>query len=348
MTRPAFVATSVCCWTLLAMVCAAQEIAPTKVRLQAMSATADAPVVTALAIDPQGQLIAAAGDDHVIRMLRQEDLEEVAKLEKHTGWVRALAFSPDGRTLASAGDDGRMVLWQRGDAWTVQHVFDGAPALFAIRFAPRGGLLGAVGFDPQLFLIGPGGAQRSAMQCGCRDMRTVAFSDDGGLVAAAGRSGDIHLFEPATGQLVATYGAHTERVREAIFLKGSRTLVSVGEDGLAVVLDTTAGQVLHKIRIQSSKLLAVAQLDDRHVAVSGADNDLRIADLQRGAIVRRLPGHTGSVSTLTANERYLFSGSFDTTIGRWSLAAIKGGPRVAETEPAERPEVRTSRLPAEN
>lgn len=305
----------------------------------------DAPVITAMSIDPQGEFLAVGGDDHSIRVLRQDDLTEVASLNGHSDWVRSLAFRPDGKLLASTSNDGRLLLWKRGEPWNQLQAIEGGPALFRVRFAPLGGVIGAVGFDPQLFLIGPGTSERPPLKCGCNDMRALAFSDDNRFVGAAGRTGELHLFNSANGELEGGYALHRGRVRDMVFLEGTDTLVSVGEDGTAIVFDGLRRQVVQKIRVPGCKLLAVVQLDSRCVAVGGADNKIRLMDIDRGVVIDELTGHTGSVSELAANRKFLFSGSFDATVRRWEIDTILAAPKVAGSTEAEGPDLRTSRRP---
>lgn len=50
------------------------------------------------------------------------------------------------------------------------------------------------------------------------------------------------------------------------------------------------------------------------MAVSGSrDGTLRVWDVRRGAALRVLAGHTGSVRCLDVNGRRVVSGSYDTT-----------------------------------
>lgn len=304
-----------------------------------------APVITAMAIDPQGEFLAVGGDDHSIRLLRQDDMSEVAVLQGHADWVRSLDFRSDGKLLASSANDGRLLLWKRGEPWSELQAIEGGPALFRVRFAPLGGIIGAVGFDPQLFLIGPGTTERPPLECGCNDMRALAFSDDNRLVGAAGRSGELHLFDPTSGELVGGYALHRARVRDMVFLEGTNTLVTVGEDGAAVVFDGLRREVIQKVRIPGCKLFAVAQLDSRCVALGGADNKIRLVDVTRGVVINELTGHTGSVGVLNANRQFLFSGSYDATVRRWDLDTILAAPKVAETNAGEGPDLRTSQRP---
>lgn len=338
-----FVAT-VACSTAVHPLMATDPAART-IRLDPYGDERSAPVITAMSIDPQGELLAVGGDDHSIRLLRQDDMSEVATLQGHADWVRSLAFRPDGMLLASTANDGRLILWKRSEPWSQLQTIAGGPALFRVRFAPLGGIIGAVGFDPQLFLIGPGTTERPPLKCGCNDMRALAFSGDNQFVGAAGRSGELHLFHPASGEMKGSYAIHRGRVRDMLFLEGTNTLVSVGEDGVAVVFDGLRSEVLQKIRVPGCKLLAVAQLDSSRVAVGGADNKIRVMDIDRGAVVDEISGHTGSVCVLTANRRFLFSGSYDATVRRWDLDAILSAPKVADSKEGEAPDLRTSRRP---
>lgn len=67
----------------------------------------DAPI-TALAISPDGQLAAVAGEMGDVRIYKLETGELTARCSGHAGGIYALAFSPDGRQLAAGGFDGRL------------------------------------------------------------------------------------------------------------------------------------------------------------------------------------------------------------------------------------------------
>ncbi|QEG41060.1 WD40 repeat domain-containing protein [Roseimaritima ulvae] len=305
-------------------------------RLKPQDGHPSSPVITALAIDPEGEFLAAAGDDHLIRIIDLATFSEQYVLRQHYGWVRTLDFRSDGRRLVSAGNDGQVVVWDRKNDWQIKQSMPDAPPMACVRFSPVGGILAAVGFDPQLFLLQPGTTRRPVLECGCNDLRTVAFSDDMRLVVAAGRSGDAHLFDPGTGQPAGHFELHDGRIRDLIFMPGSDLMVSVSEDRKVVVFDSLGGEVLHSIPVPGCKLFTVAALDSTRVAVGGADNLVRIVDISRGTILHSLPGHTGSIAVLKANGKYLFSGGFDATIRRWPLQAILQQPRTVQ-RPDETP-----------
>ncbi|WP_437309265.1 HEAT repeat domain-containing protein [Sorangium sp. So ce388] len=64
----------------------------------------------AVAFDPAGELVAAAGDDGVVRVVTLST-GAVRAMPGHEGPVAALAFTPRDGRLASGGDDGTVRLW---------------------------------------------------------------------------------------------------------------------------------------------------------------------------------------------------------------------------------------------
>ena len=65
----------------------------------------------ALALSPDGKLLAWAARSMPIRLVDMANGREVATLTGHTSEVGALAFSPDGAQLASASNDGTIRFW---------------------------------------------------------------------------------------------------------------------------------------------------------------------------------------------------------------------------------------------
>ena len=69
------------------------------------------PVISGVAIDPAGKLLAAVGDDHLVRVFDVQTGKLVHRLALHTDWVKASAFRPDGQVLATSGADRRIRFW---------------------------------------------------------------------------------------------------------------------------------------------------------------------------------------------------------------------------------------------
>jgi WD40 repeat protein len=67
--------------------------------------------VQALAISPDGRLLATGGVDGTLRLWEVATGKERHRLQGHDGLVEALSFSPDGTLLASASRDLTVLMW---------------------------------------------------------------------------------------------------------------------------------------------------------------------------------------------------------------------------------------------
>lgn len=96
--------------------------------------------IESVAISPNGQLLAAAGDGGAIRLFRLPNGKRIDCLLGHTNTITSVAFSPDSTTLASTGDDGTILLWTIPEGRLHQQLNEQMP-MRAVVFSPDGRLL---------------------------------------------------------------------------------------------------------------------------------------------------------------------------------------------------------------
>ncbi|TWU05880.1 WD40 repeat domain-containing protein [Stieleria varia] len=302
-------------------------------RLAAIGSKTKKCVVTAITTDPLGELIAVAGDDFAIRIINMSSMKVIRTLENHRDLVRTMKFDPSGNQFVSAGNDGQLILWDRSREFKITQRMDGTPAISCVSFSPQSDEIAAVSFDRRVYLIGQRSSQTPPLNCKSNDLRAVAYRYDGDLLAAAGRSGELEMFDLRTMQALSAERLHSGRINGINFLRRSSRIVTVGDDGNVCVFDSETRQTLHRFNVTTGKLFAVAVLDDELVAVAGSDNKIRIVRLNQERTIRELDNHIGSVATLAAYDSILFSGGYDATLRRWSLSGIKTGrEQIAERE----------------
>jgi WD40 repeat protein len=100
----------------------------------------------ALAVSPDGEVLAAAGYDRVIRLWRLADGAPIATLEGHQRAVTSLDFLDDGR-LASCGRDYQVIVWDLAARAVLVRTEGHARWAMGVRASADGRLLFSVGED---------------------------------------------------------------------------------------------------------------------------------------------------------------------------------------------------------
>ena len=67
--------------------------------------------VLAVALSPDGELVASGGVDGTVRVWRRGDGDRLRVYARHAGPVWSVAFNPDGETLLSGGADGLVLTY---------------------------------------------------------------------------------------------------------------------------------------------------------------------------------------------------------------------------------------------
>jgi WD40 repeat protein len=304
------------------------------IQLDKLPTHAEPPVVTALSVSPSGELIAAAGDDHAIRIVALETGKTLSTLSGHLGWVQCVEFSPNGKRLASCGHDGALRIWSIDETPKVLFEKSVGHALFSLAFLNDDQIY-AVGFSNKIYHWNAmAGEVIVDHTCECRDNRTIACSPDGAMIAYGGRDGLLrvrhvndsndslpsHTSKPGENKTIEWKSPlHFDRIRSIQFSQDGRQITSVGEDRRIVHYDVLKRTIVGQTEVGGGKLMGLCQLETNLFAIAGSDNSIRIfSDIDRRVLVK-LVGHDGSVSVLKRTSKLIISGSFDTTIRLWDI-----------------------------
>jgi WD40 repeat protein len=160
--------------------------------------------MTAVAMSPDGEILAWAYEDLSIQMIRISDKKLLHTLTGHTDLIGKLSFSPDGDTLYSASHD----TWVR--AWDMEgnlvHAIQPPGALdypnevLGIGISPDGTMLATIPFDGpvKLWDLKDYHLVRKLGGTGGYDTSDIFFSSDGQLVASDTATG-LFLWKTSDG-----------------------------------------------------------------------------------------------------------------------------------------------------
>jgi WD40 repeat protein/predicted Ser/Thr protein kinase len=252
------------------------------------------------AISPDGELVAARQADGIVAVLDSRTFEQVSLVRGAAGLpapVLDVAWSPDSRWLAVAAPYGQVGLWD-------PRTGNPGPAL--------GGL--AEIFDPE----------------SPHDVRTVAFSPNGSLLAAAvyggSGSGGVYLWNPRSGELLLGGpiplppggGANVNFPRDLAFSPDG-TALALTHGGALSAWSVSDRRLLFTVSVDEDSALtpAVAYSPDGHtIATGGGDGAVRFWDAASGAPAGSISASAGWVNTVafSPDGRTLSAAASDGTV----------------------------------
>ena len=293
------------------------------IQLSSLPTHAEPPVVTAISVSPNGLFIAAAGDDHAIRIVELATGKTTATLIGHLDWVQCLEFSPNGQQLASCGNDGSLCLWSLSPKPKLTSKKLADHALMTLAFFNNESIYTA-GFGSKIYRSDESARELVVVhECDCRDIRSIVVSPDQTRIAFGGRDGILRVrdvnAEPTSHQGEIIEQLHFDRIRMLQFSADGKQITSVGEDRRIVHYDLVNRTTLGQTEIGGGKLFGLCQLEPRLFAIASSDNTIRIFSDSDQQVHSKLVGHDGSVSILKRTQKHLISGSFDTTIRIWDI-----------------------------
>lgn len=186
-------------------------------------------------------------------------------------------FDPRGRFLATAGNDGRVRLF-RTENWRLSRtLWHHQRSVLAISFHPSGELIASAGRDGRLCVSECDTGKLVYEQDDLTDVRCVAFSPDGSLLACSTFGGHVLIWQTQGWNLISRRWASTGRVGSLEFSPDGQCLLVSTISGATQVWDVRSGHIRRSIPTHyPSTLHATFNAEGNLIATCGSDSHLKI------------------------------------------------------------------------
>jgi WD40 repeat protein len=304
--------------------------------------------VYAVAVSADGRRAVSGGADGTVRVW-DLDPGETRHLPTGHDSVTAVAVSADGRRAVSGGAEGGGVrVWDldSGETLDTQTGLAYARAwAVAVSADGRRAVSGDYDGTVRVWDLESGTALRTLTghaYYGFGDtVQAVAVSADGRRAVSGGAEGGaVKVWDLDSGETLHVLTGHAGGVYEVTVSADGRRAVSSGDDGAVRVWDLAAGTQAvpatrglrrwftapHRRYVIPPTVRSLSASADGSRAVSGYDDGtVRVWDLDSGARLRTLTGHTGRVAAVavSADGSRAVSGGADGTVRVWDLDSGK-------------------------
>jgi eukaryotic-like serine/threonine-protein kinase len=285
---------------------------------------------TAVTVSPDGKKLYSGTMEGDLQVFDLETGKELSRLKLHASKINRLVFSPDGKRLASASDDTTVkILDLRARRLKLENEIEtlrghGSP-VSDVSFSIGGDVIATAGWDATIRIWDAASRQSPAIVLGPLSPRytTVAYSPDGRLLAAGGRSATT-AWDTTTGEILWT-------VREVLssfpaglgqslcFDHSSRLLATTLDVGGVQLHDPRDGRLIRRLDTPHAGPVGSADFspDGRALLAGHLGGRLVVWDPETGVAIRQWMAHAHSLTCaiFSPDGRYIASAGTEAAKG---------------------------------
>ncbi|HEX2572652.1 MAG TPA: protein kinase [Polyangia bacterium] len=288
---------------------------------------AQAGVLTALAISPDGRWLASGGSDHKL-WLWSLDSDEHRVVEGFAAYegaliLEAVRFSPDSRWLAFPGADNTVRLWEVATGKTRILTGRHQDTILTLAFSRDGKYLvsGSKDRSVRLWEMASGEERLLGLQDG--SVRVVQFSPSGQLVASGGQDRSVRVWHTSTGE-GRILGTHRSQIETLAFSPDGQLLAVAGTDTTVQLWQVAVGEKWELQGHVNDVSQVLFSPDGRYLASMSDDHTVRLWDTSiiQGRVLR---GHEDDIRRIlfSPDGKTLATASRDRTVRLWDVQTGK-------------------------
>ena len=156
-----------------------------------------------------------------------------------------------------------------------------------------------------------------------KKVNSIAFSQDGKLLATASDDNTIRLWETTTGRLIRVIEGHDYLVKSVEFSRDGKTLLSAsGDETVRLWNYSTGGEIMRYYGSLSHLKMATFSPDEKYIAACGNDKFIHLWEKTTGKEISVFKGHQKNVTSVnfSPSGKYIVSSSWDGCIKVWDIA----------------------------
>lgn len=295
---------------------------------------ADMDSIRSIAVMPDGDSLAVAGNRSAIDLRRLATGELIGRLAGHEGRVQDLAITPDERLLVSASADATVRLWSLPDG-KPQAVLRGHADDVNVVALTSDGRVALSGSDDDTIRVWDVSQRRliATLRGHTWPVIGLAISHDDRLIYSLSWDETIRVWDLQTGKLLKTVPTPENIVSGSITALGAPMQALLSGDKLLALYDIATNRALQTYTGHTGVVWQTALTRDQaRAATCSSDGTVRIWDMTTPAEPRR-QGHRFQVNGITvfpdSRRAVSAAGGFgfgrsnatnDTTLKIWDLA----------------------------
>ena len=252
-----------------------------------------APVITALAISPDGQTIAISGYREIL--LHKIGGGLIARLPGLAERIHSLVFTPDGRTLAAVGGSparfGEVQIWDVAARKQKHSVVVTNDTLFGASLSPDG----------------------TKLAFGCADK-------------------SIRIFDVAAGKELRKMDHHEDWVFGTVFGVNGKRLVSVSRDRAAKITDVSSGAFIENVNLLKEPLSAIARHPKKDWVLIGGQERVPYFYMMDRPRAMRIADDSTLIRKFDAQDGVILALAISPDGARMAVASDAGDARIYNLE----------------
>ena len=238
--------------------------------------------VERVAFSPDGKVLAAGGEDDLLRLFNAADGKLLSSV-RHSSGIDSLRWSRDGAMLATGEESGIVRLWSMPQAKQIgQGKIEGA--INELDFTTDGKLLLAVGDKSGVRVFNTSDMSVARVLSAAVPAPTIAgrISPDNSLVVAAGHNGIVQLWRLADGQPVRQINFTGQKIETVTFSPDGNYVLYAGHDPHIRVVRISDGALVHQSQAVDNAEYVAFSRNGSFVASAHQDGAVRLWVWMRG------------------------------------------------------------------